>query len=181
MSQEYDTLRQEALLWQTRRFTVVSASLVLTGAVLGWAHGTQEFRQAASLSCFLLVFLSTAIYLSPYCGIASAKIGAYIQVFHETRDTSCRWQTRNLRLPHHAALAPSLAILYLALGLIICASPFVSTSSIPLTKTIWWACLPAGALCVLFLPAVELNKSKIGNRSFTPQHPRTPIPLDHAI
>jgi len=34
---EYDTLRQEIMHWQSRRFSVVTGSLVVVIAILGWA------------------------------------------------------------------------------------------------------------------------------------------------
>lgn len=47
------------------------------------------------ISILLLLFVSVVCYLSAYCGIASKKIGAYIEVVIERNNAKLNWETLN--------------------------------------------------------------------------------------
>jgi|KBSSwiStaDraftv2_1062776.scaffolds.fasta_scaffold2020414_1 hypothetical protein len=61
---EYDTLRQEIMHWQSRRFSVVTGSLVVVIAILGWAINAPDKWSWTIVSSILFAILSIAGYMT---------------------------------------------------------------------------------------------------------------------
>ena len=93
MKAEYESLRQEILLWQNRRFTVLTASITLVSAILGFdaVQKTEDLVDWPLITSLLWFFLGSTTALTWYAGRANSKIGAYLIVFHEKKDG---WETR---------------------------------------------------------------------------------------
>lgn len=87
---EYDALRNEIIEWQNRRFQVLTASITVVGAVLGFGQAAQDKISFELVETGLMLFLSVACVITGYCGQSNAKIGTYIQVFHENNNG---WET----------------------------------------------------------------------------------------
>lgn len=90
---EYDTLRQEIMNWQSRRFSVVTGSLVIVIAILGWAVTAPDKWSWTVVSSILFAMLSIAAYMTWLVGRLITRIGTYLEVFHET-DCDIGWEKR---------------------------------------------------------------------------------------
>lgn len=86
LNNEYDSLRQEILNWQDKRFTMVSGSIILVTAILGIIVKNNTSISGEILSSVLLAFLTCVCLLTWYFGTSNSRLGAYIEVFYE-KDT----------------------------------------------------------------------------------------------
>jgi hypothetical protein len=94
MKGEYESLRAEILNWQNFRFILVGVATAFVSALIGF-----EPKQGAEgdprLRLSLIIFaLAGAAALSCYAGWGNAKIGVYLQVFHEPSDENIPWGGR---------------------------------------------------------------------------------------
>ena len=94
---EYESLRQEIMYWQQRRFLILSASIVVVTAVFSLSKGEQSVVPASIVSTILLSFLSVMCFVTAYCGNSCSKIGSYLQVFHEESAGDLNWETANYK------------------------------------------------------------------------------------
>ena len=116
---EYVSLRNEILLWQNRRFLMLSATIVIITAIFGLNKGTGNSIPAHLISAILLLFLSGACLLTAYCGRSSAILGAFIQVFYENKNPDLKWERMNSKFPrkwYEMNLNAMIAIIYLIFG-----------------------------------------------------------------
>ena len=93
MAAEYESLRQEILAWQNRRFMILTASITLVSAILG-LDAVQEINVEVEwpvITSLLWFFLGSTTALTWYGGRANAKIAAYLLVFHEKEGG---WESR---------------------------------------------------------------------------------------
>ena len=100
MKEEYASLRQEVLEWQSRRFLLVSTSITLVTGIIGIGLGVLKDLWIIA-SSLLLLFLTCAVILSWYAGRANAKISAYLVVFHDSSGSDNKtggWESRLMRL-----------------------------------------------------------------------------------
>lgn len=123
MDKEYESLREEILNWQEKRFTLASASIVLITTALGFiSEGKNTWPWEVSTS-IILVFLLCVCLLTWYLGTSNARLGAYIEVFYETEDQPYRWHRRNRLFKDDFFLYKilhfnsCLALIYLVLGI----------------------------------------------------------------
>lgn len=122
---EYESLRQEALNWQQNRIKLVSLSIVLITATLGLVSKLgQDFPCPREiLSSILLAFIICVCLLTWYYGKSTARLGTYIEVFHEKKSDEYHWHIRNSKflekrkMPKILSLNACLALIYLVLGL----------------------------------------------------------------
>jgi len=123
MDKEYECLREEILSWQEKRFTLVSASVVLVTTALGFASDGKTTWPWEVVSSIILAFLLCVCLLTWYFGTSNARLGAYIEVFYETDDQPYRWHKRNRLFKQDSFLYKflnfnsCLALIYLVLGI----------------------------------------------------------------
>jgi O-antigen/teichoic acid export membrane protein len=153
---EDEKLRAEIKDWQDRRFTILTASIGLVTAVLGF----KLFDQPATaemwpwVSALLLLLLSSACILTWYAGRANAKIAAYLIVFHErpSQSSDGGWESRLHHLKESGLdrlnLNRLLIIIYLVLGLVSVIFPALRHS-------------PAGSGLIVVIGAVFLFLSSL--------------------
>lgn len=121
---EYDTLREEILLWQEKRFTIVSGSILIVTAALGWITKDPISWPWEIISIILLAFLFCASILTWFFGVSNSRLGAYIEVFYEADNPEYQWHVRNRKfkddkiLYRYLSLNGCLASVYLVLGII---------------------------------------------------------------
>ena len=111
---EYATLREEILHWQTRRFNVLTAVLIVIPATLGWIVSNPDKLSWPVASIFPLLFQACACHLTWLFSFNGIVIGTYL----ETRCNSQWEKSRRLidakyPMPH---LNTSLSLLYLVLA-----------------------------------------------------------------
>jgi len=123
MDKEYECLHEEILNWQDKRFTLVSASIILVTTALGLVSEGKNTWPWEIVSSIILAFLFCVCLLTWYFGTSNARLGAYIEVFYETADQPYyRWHTRNRAFKHEILLYrflsfnSCLALIYLVLG-----------------------------------------------------------------
>jgi len=119
---EYPTIRQEILQWQTIRFTLVTVSAAAVAAIIGFTVQGLYPWQYFIVSDLLFIFLSVTVLLTWYAGTGNRKMGNYLIVFYEEEGKG--WQSRMgviNDLSEHKAEKVSLNTLltwfYLVLGL----------------------------------------------------------------
>lgn len=121
---EYETLKQEILLWQEKRFTIVSGSILLVTAALGWIAKDPASWSWEIISIILISFLFCASFLTWFFGISNSRLGAYLEVFYEEGNSVYRWHIRNRKFKddkkiyRYLNLNSSLALIYIVLGII---------------------------------------------------------------
>lgn len=79
----YESLRNELIRWQERRYLIFSTSIVFVTALIGWfvtGEKNLEFTIAAILPHILILGASL---LTRNTSLYSTKIGTYISVFYE--------------------------------------------------------------------------------------------------
>jgi hypothetical protein len=91
---EYDTLRQEIMQWQSRRFSLVTGSLIIVVAILGWAVNAPDKWSWTVVSSILFAMLSIAGYMTWLVGLLNSRIGTYLEVFHENDSAEIGWERR---------------------------------------------------------------------------------------
>jgi len=91
---EYDTLRQEIMQWQARRFSLVTGSLIVVVAILGWAVNAPDKWSWTVVSSILFAMLSIAGYMTWLIGLLNTRIGTYLEVFHEEDSADIGWERR---------------------------------------------------------------------------------------
>lgn len=119
MTEEYQALRQEILEWQTRRFTIVSGAILVVTAVLGWITQSPNEWPWPVASALLLAPLACASYLTWLFGTFNARLGTYLEVFHESKEGRKGWEERNKAFRAGSEmlnLNAALALVYLVLG-----------------------------------------------------------------
>jgi hypothetical protein len=92
---EYDTLRQEIMHWQSRRFSVVTGSLIIVTAILGWAVNAPDKWSWTVVSSILFAMLSIAGYMTWLIGLLCSRISTYLEVFHEHDSVDLGWERRH--------------------------------------------------------------------------------------
>ncbi len=93
MSSEYESLREEILAWQNRRFMILTASITFVSAILGLdaVQKNTAVVEWSLITSLLWLFLSSMAVLTWYAGRANAKIATYLRVFHEENGG---WESR---------------------------------------------------------------------------------------
>jgi len=116
---EYDTLRQEIMHWQSRRFSVVTGSLVVVIAILGWAINAPDKWSWTIVSSILFAILSIAGYMTWLIGLLTSRISTYLEVFHEANSVEIGWERRH-RAPKRNFLSSkgAYSLMYLGVGFI---------------------------------------------------------------
>lgn len=131
-SDEYAALRQEILEGQKRRVSVTMNTATVVGAVLGL--GTSLGPRSvpwAGLSAILVTMLSGAMLFAYYSAEANARMGAYIQAFHESGEG---WETLRAQLPPPYLLGLKLdlnvvlAVMYVSLAAVAVAVPWMAAN-----------------------------------------------------
>jgi hypothetical protein len=116
---EYDTLRQEILQWQSRRFTLVTGSLLVVVAILGWAVNAPEKWSWTVVSSILFAMLSIAGYMTWLVGLLCSRIGTYLEVFHENDSAEIGWERRHRgRKGNFVSSKGAYATMYFGVGII---------------------------------------------------------------
>ena len=91
---ELESLRNEILAWQERRFTVLTGSITLVAVLLGFVlSDTKNAWTRQQALTLLFVVLGCASLMTWYAGRASAMRGAYLSVFHESTAKQANWET----------------------------------------------------------------------------------------
>ena len=93
MNFEYESLRNEIHSWQSRRFTILAASISLITGILGIdaiKKGGPSIEWPL-ISSLLWFFIGSASSLTWYAGCANKKIAAYIILYHEKEEG---WESR---------------------------------------------------------------------------------------
>jgi len=125
MKEEYESLRAEIGNWQNFRFILVGVATAFVSTVIGF-EPKQGTEGAPRLRLSLIIFaLAGAAALSCYAGWGNAKIGAYLQVFHEQSTSDKKytlgWEGRNQKFQgsqwNLLSLNGWLGITYLLLGI----------------------------------------------------------------
>ena len=116
---EYDTLRQEIMQWQSRRFSVVTGSLVIVIAILGWSVNAPDKWSWTVVSSMLFAMLSIAGYMTWLLGLLTSRISTYLEVFHEDDSDDLGWERRH-RKPARNFISSkgAYATMYFGVGLI---------------------------------------------------------------
>jgi hypothetical protein len=140
---EYDTLRQEIMHWQARRFSVVTGSLIIVIAILGWAVNAPDKWSWTVVSSILLAMLSIAGYMTWLIGLLCSRISTYLEVFHENDSTDMGWERRH-RKPKRNFISSkgAYATMFFGVGIISLAVSFTVCRAHPTTPSI--------ILCSLF-------------------------------
>ncbi len=128
---EYEALREEILQNQGRRLTVASLSVVVVTAMLGWAITDPDKCSGEAVSTLLLAFLTAACCLTFMFGRSNAKIGTYIQIFHENTPLGPGWEGRGMTFDKRASrlnLNNALSLLYLGLAAMSLVIPLLQCS-----------------------------------------------------
>ncbi|MEK7726771.1 MAG: hypothetical protein AAB354_00090 [candidate division KSB1 bacterium] len=115
ISKEYDSLRQEALQWQARRFNIVGGSVVGVTGYMGWIVNSPD-KWSWDIAAILPILLICASYMIWLCSRFTILIGAYLEVFHESL-----WQKRNRAFRQEVrvhGLNMAFAFLYFGLGIV---------------------------------------------------------------
>jgi multisubunit Na+/H+ antiporter MnhG subunit len=145
---EYDTLRQEIMHWQSRRFSVVTGSLVIVIAILGWAVNAPDKWSWTVVSSILFAMLTIAGYMTWLVGRLITRIGTYLEVFHENDSADIGWERRQRKSKRnfvsskgaYATMFFGVGIISLAVSLTVCkAQP--TTPSIILFSLFAASCL----------------------------------------
>jgi hypothetical protein len=137
MTEEYESLREEIKSWQDRRFTLLQGVAALVAAVLALEVAKSPSSDHWPLiSSMLLAILSCANGLTWYCGLASSKIGSYLQAFYEeptSKGNIPRWESSLLELKSQALdkfhVNQWFGAIYLVLGLISVGIPYIASKS----------------------------------------------------
>jgi len=125
---EYETLRQEILHWQSRRFSLVTGSLVIVIAILGWAVTAPDKWSWTVVSAILFAMLSIAGYMTWLVGRLITRIGTYLEVFHENHSADIGWEKRQRKSKRnfvsskgaYATMFFGVGIISLAVSLTVC-------------------------------------------------------------
>ncbi len=145
---EYPSIRQEIIQWQTVRFTLITVSSAAVAAVIGFALNSVGTKYYIFISSLLLVFLCIAVLLTWYAGVGNVKMGTYLAVFYEEEGKG--WHRRHSVIKKLSRIYADkltlnvlLAIFYLVLGI---ASLLLSLYDLRLP----WILLPALLFLLLF-------------------------------
>jgi undecaprenyl pyrophosphate phosphatase UppP len=127
MTDEYNSLRKEIIEWQNRRFLILGITITLVSGILGLKTNAVSSNISLYISSILLFILASSSCLIWYCGRASAKIAAYLIVFHEERsEQGSGWESRLNKLKKSKKdwfdLNKMMFLVYLVLG---CLSVFL--------------------------------------------------------
>jgi hypothetical protein len=134
---EYDTLRAEIMEWQSRRFSVVTGSLVLAIGILGWAVSAPEKWSWAVVLSILFAMLTAASYLTWLMGLLNSSISTYLEVFHEECVKDIGWECRHRKFKRGFVTSKDgYATLYLGIGIISVFISFAICTAPPTMPTI---------------------------------------------
>jgi hypothetical protein len=178
MTSEYESLRAEIKEWQDRRFTILTASIGLTTAILGFkAFDQPQTTELWPLSVLLLLLLSCACALTWYAGRGNAMMAAYLIHFHERpSDSSDGWESRLSRLQlsglDKLKLNQFLGFIYLLLAAV---AVFVPVSQHPPSHNGWIVLSIAIAFFVSTLLLLMLASSQT-KRYFLKKWEELPAP-----
>jgi len=116
---EYETLREEILQWQSRRFSVVTGSLVMVIALLGWAVSAPDKWSWTAISAMLLGMLTVAGCMTWMIGLLNSSISTYLEVFHEEGSTEIGWERRHRKFTKSfVSSKAAYATMYLGAGIL---------------------------------------------------------------
>lgn len=167
MNTEYESLRKEIIAWQERRFTILAGSVALVTGILGLKviGESKPFENWAWASALLLVILASACALTWYAGRASAKIAAYLIVFHESQpDPLGAWETRLQVLKDSRRdcwnLNRLIILVYLGLALLAVLAPLLSHREYHLVPLDYVTLVVAGGLFALAMVLLVLKSPK---------------------
>lgn len=128
MNREYETLRQEILAWQGRRFTVTSGNMAVVVALVGWFVTSPDKWSWDLASALVFSCMAVACYMIAIMTRFLAMIGTYLEIFHGSE-----WEMRSRKLRHRKwllTMGPAIALLYslfagigLAVSVHICSRP----------------------------------------------------------
>ena len=147
IEKEYETLRHSVLQWQSRRFELVGATIVVTTAILGWIVSSPNSWSWAIACTLPLSFLSSASFLTLMFNRYIVMISTYLEVFHVSAWNVRARAFRNIRTNKVLNLTTGLAFIYLGLGVIsIVISIVVCTKPVKRIEVILFS-----AVCLLFI------------------------------
>ena len=116
---EYDTLRQEIMHWQARRFSVATGSSVIVTAILGWAVSAPDKWSWTVVSSILFAMLTIAGYMTWIMGLLNSRISTYLEVFHEGDSAEIGWERRHRKPERRFATSRgTYALMYFAIAVI---------------------------------------------------------------
>jgi hypothetical protein len=116
---EYETLREEILQCQSRRFSVVTGSLVIVFAILGWVVSAPDKLSWTLVSSLILFLLTIAGCMTWLIGRSNSGISTYLEVFHEKGSTEIGWERRHRKFKRKLAGSKGAYIaMYLGVGIL---------------------------------------------------------------
>ena len=169
--EEYTTLRQEILYWQSVRFVLLGASAAFVSGIVGFLQKNSDSvgkEWWPLFSAGLLIFLILATGLSRHAGRNNAKIGAYLRIFHEPRrvsedpNSTLGWEGRLQHFKRHKRLLSEwLFGFYLFLGAVSVAVPGLLGRWQFKHHWLWWMLvLTAVVFAVMLLCLLGDRKAK---------------------
>lgn len=78
----YESLRNELLQWQNRRYIIFSSTLIFIAALLGWFISSDKDWNFYTASILPLLLIVGASFLTRNSTVYSVKIGTYFMVFY---------------------------------------------------------------------------------------------------
>lgn len=163
MEKEYESLRQETLQWQSRRFDIMAGSIVGTTAMLGWIVSSPNTWSWAIAAIIPLSFLSCACFLNCLFNRAIAMIGTYLEVFHIGKWNNRMRQFKTDQQAKIMTMTNGFLLIYFILGVISVTISYVVCSKV--TTSIEFIFL--ALICLLFILAlVFLSKYSYPRESF---------------
>jgi hypothetical protein len=168
--EEFRTLREEILNWQSKRFDILKLSILALTIVVGGAVAQSDKWQWALSSSCVFVILGISAYLTWLFSVFVSVGGAYIEVFLEGD-----WDRRNRQL-RITTKVPKLndvfTVIYLVLAIIanvICYVRCLATS-ISLLLLLWLPTLLGFLYCLFILKFKSYPRSKSVERWIRVKH-----------
>jgi len=156
---EFQTLREEMLLWQGRRFDALKNTVIAVSFIVGGAQtGKWEWMLASACT---LVILAIACYFTWLSSVMVIVGGSYIEVLLEGG-----WERRNrelrkvIRVP---TMNRVLAFIYLFIAIVcgITCQVMCMPTSTSVVMVLWWLCAVGFALTLAWLALRSYPRSKL--------------------
>ena len=134
---EYDALRQEIMHWQSRRFSLVTGSLIIVIAILGWAVNAPDKWSWTVVSAILFAMLSIASYMTWLVGLLISRISTYLEVFHENDSADIGWERRQRKSKgNFVSSKGAYATMFFGVGIISLAVSLTVCKAQPTTQSV---------------------------------------------
>jgi len=133
--EEFQALRQEILINQKARLTILMGSVAFVGAVLSCLVSSKIICKWQLPSSLLLVLIGCVSLICFHWGRSSARIGAYIEVFLENPDSGLGWEKRRRNFLDVSALGDLNKILGLIFFILALLSIIIPSQIIKVEKT----------------------------------------------